>query len=51
MRDHVYYTGAESKSFYPVVAYTVIKDGCGCGCGCVGAYGALIGVFGCMHTL
>ena len=31
VRDHIYYTGAESKPFYPV-AYVFIKDGCGCGC-------------------
>ena len=38
VRDHVYYTRAESMSFYPVayVAYLFIKDGCGCGCLCVG---------------
>ena len=31
VNDHVYYTGAESKSFY-AVAYVFNKDGCGCGC-------------------
>ena len=36
VNDQVYYTRAESKSFYPV-AYVFMKDGCGCGWGCVGA--------------
>ena len=36
VRDHVYHTGAESKSFY-LVGYVFIKGGCGCGCGCKGA--------------
>ena len=49
VKDHVYYAGAESKSFH-TVAYVFIKDGCGCGCGCVVRRGAFIGVFGCMHT-
>ena len=37
VNDHDY-TGAESKSFFPV-AYVFMKDGCGCGCGC-GCVGA-----------
>ena len=36
VNDHVYYTGVEKRSFYPV-AYVFVKDGCGCGCGCMGA--------------
>ena len=32
VRDHVYYIGAESKSFYQVA----LCDGCGCGGGCAG---------------